>query len=203
MIYTLNTNLPVNKEELKKLMPSPTIIRVRKFDEDSYQDFSIKASEATQSNQPIVPVVVDSYGGYVYALLGMLDIMKNFKVPVLTLVQTKAMSCGAVLLASGTKDYRFAAPDATILVHQAASGDWGKLTDMKNSVAETERLNDLLLDKLDTACGKKKGFWKKMLKENENKDLYFSAEEAKKLGLIDHIRTPELELNVKAEFKLK
>jgi ATP-dependent Clp protease, protease subunit len=203
MLYTINTNLPVNKEEFKKLMPAPTFLRVTKFDEDSYKDFSIQACNALASGQPILPIIIDSYGGYIYSLLGKLEIIKNAKVPVLTLCQTKAMSCGAVLLAAGTKGTRFASPDASILVHQAASGDWGKLTDIKNSVQQTEALNELLLNKLDSYCGKKSGFWKKYLKDNENKDLYFTAAEAKKLGLIDHIRTPEIELNVKAEFKLK
>jgi ATP-dependent Clp protease protease subunit len=203
MLYTINTNIPINKEEFKKLMAPPIFLRVTKFDEESFKEFSTKACEAIASGQPILPIIIDSFGGYIYSLLGKLDIIKNSKVPVLTFCQTKAMSCGAVLLAAGSKGTRFASEDATILVHQAASGDYGKLTDIKNSVYETERLNESLMTKLDEYCGRKKGFWKKMLKENENKDLYFSAKEAQKLGLIDHIRTPELELNVKAEFKLK
>lgn len=202
MNYTILTNIP-NKEELKKIMPPPNFIRVSKFDDEGYKEFSQKATEAMTSGQPILPIVIDSFGGVIYSLLGMLEIIKTSKVPVLTLVQTKAMSCGAVLLAAGSKGYRYAAPDATILVHQAATGDAGKLTDIQNTVAEGNRLNELLMDKLDTVCGKKKGFWKKMLRENENKDLYFTSKEAQKLGLIDHIRTPELELTVKAEYKLK
>lgn len=202
MLYTVTTNLP-NKEEVKKLMPAPKFLRVTKFDEDSYRDFSKDALEALASGQPILPIIIDSYGGYIYSLLGKLEIIKNAKVPVLTLCQTKAMSCGAVLLAAGTKGTRFASPDATVLIHQAASGGSGKLTDLRNDVAQTELLNDVLMYKLDEYCGKKKGFWKKYLKENENKDLYFTAKEAQKLGLIDHVRTPELELSINAEFKLK
>ncbi len=202
MIYTINTNLP-NKEELKKLMPPPNYIRVSKFDEESYKEFSQKTVEAAAFNHPILPIIIDSYGGSVYALFGMMDIIAASKIPVLTLVQTKAMSCGAMLLASGTKGYRYASPSATILIHQIATGDHGKLTDMQNTVDEAKRLNEMGMERLDIATGKKKGFWKKMMKENENKDLYFSAKEAQKIGLVDHLKTPELILNVKADYTLQ
>ena len=45
----------------------PVIIRVRKFDETSAKEFSFSMNKAQNSGQPIIPVVIDSYGGQVYS----------------------------------------------------------------------------------------------------------------------------------------
>ena len=43
----------------------PVIIRVKKFDESAANEFCIKMNKAQNSGQPIVPVIIDSYGGQV------------------------------------------------------------------------------------------------------------------------------------------
>ena len=75
---------PLIKEiELRK---NPVIIRVNKFDEDSAKKFDQDIAQAHNTGQKIVPVVIDSYGGQVYSLMGMISAIKNSDIPVATIV---------------------------------------------------------------------------------------------------------------------
>ena len=81
----------------------PIVIRVRKFDEVAAKEFSNSINKAQNSGQPIVPVVIDSYGGQVYSLMSMISDIRHSKIPVATIVQGKAMSCGPFCLALARK----------------------------------------------------------------------------------------------------
>ena len=84
-----------------ELKHQPVIIRVNKFDEKAAQDFNSKMASAQSTGQKVVPVVIDSYGGQVYSLMSMISAIKSSEIPVATIVEGKAMSCGAVLLSFG------------------------------------------------------------------------------------------------------
>ena len=86
---------PLIKEfELRK---NPIIIRVNKFNDESAKKFSSEMALAHNTGQSIIPIVIDSYGGEVYSLMAMISAIKDAEMPVATIVEGKAMSCGAVL----------------------------------------------------------------------------------------------------------
>jgi membrane-bound ClpP family serine protease len=89
------TNLsPLLKEaELRK---KPVVIRVNKFNEESAKNFNQSVSLAHNTGQPVIPVIIDSYGGEVYSLMSMISAIKASEVPIATIVEGKAMSCGAI-----------------------------------------------------------------------------------------------------------
>ena len=60
------TDVPSHIKEVE-LRALPVVVRVNKFDEDSAKEFAQNMSLAQNTGQPIVPVVIDSYGGQVYA----------------------------------------------------------------------------------------------------------------------------------------
>jgi len=88
----------------------PTIIRVRKFDETAAKEFTILMMKAQNTGQPYIPVIIDSYGGQVYSLMSMISDIKHSKVPVATIAQGKAMSCGAILFSFGAEGHRYMDP---------------------------------------------------------------------------------------------
>ena len=53
----------------------------------------------------------------------MISAIKNSEIPVATIVEGKAMSCGAVLLTFGEDGMRFADPDATVMIHDVLAED--------------------------------------------------------------------------------
>jgi ATP-dependent Clp protease protease subunit len=180
----------------------PEIIVVNDFHEEGLRKFHESFNKAVDSNQDIIPIVIDSYGGDVHALLGMISIIKTSSVPVATIVEAKAMSAGVILFASGTKGFRFISPLAHLMIHEVSTEEEGKLTDMKVSMEHAELLNAQILSLLDGACGKKKGFFVSEVSRRKNADWYVSPLEAKRLGLADHIQTPSLQVTVEQQVSL-
>ena len=84
----------------KRSTQTPVIVRVNKFTENSAKSF-IKKWRWLGSGQKVIPIVIDSYGGQVYSLMSMISAIESADLPVATIVEGKAMSCGAVLLTFG------------------------------------------------------------------------------------------------------
>lgn len=179
---------------------TPEFIQVKDFEAQTASTFANAFARLTQLPQDVIPIQVDSFGGHVYSLLGMIDTIDSSKKPVCTFVTSKAISCGAVLLSGGTPGFRFASKSATILIHQVASTAMGKNSDVQADAIETQRLNDLVMEVLAKNSKKPKRFYSDLLRSSGNADFYMSAKEAKKYGLIDHIGVPTIEMNVMVRY---
>jgi len=185
------------------LRSSAVVVRVNKFDEDSTKSFCQQMSSAQSTGQPVIPVVIDSYGGHVYSLMTMIDVIKASRVPVATIVEGKAMSCGAVLLSFGADGMRFAGPNSTIMIHEVTGGSFGKAEDIKVDAKQIEKLNDKILSMISTNIGKSSGYVKDQIHEKNHADWFLDPEEAKSLNLINHVRLPELSLTVDVKYKFE
>tara|TARA_R110002110_G_scaffold334549_4_gene545474 strand:- start:1411 stop:2013 length:603 start_codon:yes stop_codon:yes gene_type:complete len=179
-----------------ELKHQPVIIRVNKFDEKSAQDFNSKMATAQSTGQKVVPVVIDSYGGQVYSLMSMISAIKSSEIPVATIVEGKAMSCGAVLLSFGEAGLRFADENATIMIHDVSSGGQGKIEELKADVAEADRLDEKIFTMMARNCGKKDDYFKKKVFNKKHADWFMDATEAKRHGLVNHIRVPKMTVKV-------
>jgi len=186
-----------------ELRSYPVTIRVNKFDEDSAKAFCQKMSEAQSTGQSVIPVVIDSYGGEVYSLLTMVDAIKSSRVPVATIVQGKAMSCGAVLLSFGAEGMRFAGPNATIMIHEVTGGSFGRTDDIKVDAKQIEKLNDKILSMISTNIGRSSGYIKEVIHEKNHADWFLDADEAKVINLVNFVRVPELSLTVDVKYKFE
>jgi ATP-dependent protease ClpP protease subunit len=189
--------IKVKKEE--DLVEPPAIIRVVKFDEDATKAFSESMSKAQSLPQPVIPVVVDSYGGQTMALLTMITEILGSKKPVATVVEGKAMSCGAILAAFGTRGYRYVGPHAWIMIHQISCGTWGKENDVKTDAEMLTAHNKQVFEMLARHCGKKPNFFMQMMRERANADWYIRPREALKCGMADFVRVPELVVRIRME----
>src|SRR5579859_4042574 len=119
---------------LKRLPPPLEYrpIRVKDFNLSSLQEFHKDFEELSRKDEiTIIPIYINSYGGQIDTLFAMLDIIQASHKPVATIASGVAMSCGAVLLASGTPGYRFAGPNAQIMIHQVSGASMGKLSDIE------------------------------------------------------------------------
>jgi len=187
----------IGEVELRK---PPIVIRVNKFDEESAKKFSDAMSEAQNTGQPIVPVVIDSYGGQVYSLLSMVANIKSSKIPVATIVQGKAMSCGALLFSFGAFGHRYMDKHATIMIHDVSTGAHGKVEEIKADAKESDRLNQWLYREMATNCGKEEDYFLKLIHERSHADWYLDATEAQSHGLANHLRVPDLKLKIDVEY---
>ena len=130
-----------------------------------------------------IDIYIDSYGGMVYQVFGLLSIMEKSKTPIHTFVTGAAMSCGFMMLIYGHK--RFAYELSTPLYHQVSGGSIGKVEDMEQKFIETKRLQN----KLEELTLRKTKISKEKLESirKEKVDWYMDAEEALKLGVVDEI----------------
>ena len=200
MIWTSEVSPLLKEWELKK---NPVIIRVNKFDEASAKEFSNSVAAAHNTGQKVIPVVIDSYGGQVYSLMSMISNIRNSELPIATIVEGKAMSCGAILFSFGEEGLRFMDPEATIMIHDVSSMDFGKVEELKAGAAEADRLNKKIYTMMARNCGKKDDYFMKIVDKKKHADWFLDAEEAKKHGLVNQLRVPKMRIGVSVEIDME
>ena len=154
---------------------------------------------AHNSGQKVIPVVIDSYGGQVYSLMSMIGAIKHSELPVATIVEGKAMSCGAVLFSFGTDGYRFMDPNATVMIHDVSSMDFGKVEELKAGAQEADRLNTIIYTMMAQNCGKKDDHFMKIVDKKKHADWFLNAQEAKKHNMAQHLRIPKIHIKVSVD----
>ena len=123
--------------------------------------------------------------------------------PVATIVQGKAMSCGAILFSFGAEGMRYMDPDATLMIHDVSSMEYGKVEEIKASAEETERLNQKIYNMMAENCGHHKDYFLDIVHEKGHADWFLEADECKKHNLANHLRVPELKIETKVKFHFK
>jgi len=190
-------------KEPKLIDNLPVVIRVRKFTEDAAKEFSELMRKAHNTGQPVIPIIIDSYGGQVYSLMSMISDIKHSRVPIATIVQGKAMSCGAILFSFGADGMRYMDPDATVMIHDVSSMERGKVEEVKASAEETERLNKKIYHMMAENCGQHKDYFLDIVHEKGHADWFLEADECKKHNLANHLHVPELKIETKVSFSFK
>ena len=181
----------------------PVVIRVRKFDEAAAKEFSTQMTKAQNTGQPVVPVIIDSYGGQVYSLMSMISDIKHSRIAVATIVQGKAMSCGAILFSFGKEGMRFMDPDATLMIHDVSSMNWGKVEEIKSSAEETARLNQKVYRMMAKNCGHHEEYFLDIIHDKGHADWFLEADESLKHNLTNHTHIPTLKIEARVKFDFK
>jgi len=193
MKWTTSISGLLKEVELRK---NPVIVRVNKFDEKSVKEFQTSIAMAHNTGQKVIPIVIDSYGGEVYSLMAMISAIKHAEIPIATIVEGKAMSCGAILFSFGEEGMRFMDPNATVMIHDVSSGQLGKVEEVKASAAETERLNKIVYKMMAQNCGKKDDYFIKLVDKKKHADWFLDATECKKHNLANQLRVPKLNITI-------
>jgi ATP-dependent Clp protease, protease subunit len=128
---------------------------------------------------------INSPGGSVSAGLAIYDTMQFIKPDVSTLCIGQAASMGALLLAAGDKDKRFALPNSRIMIHQPMGGFSGQASDVEIQAREIlylrQRLNEIL--------AKHSGQSVETIAKDTDRDNFLSGEDAVKYGIVDKVLT--------------
>ena len=198
----IKTFSPLLKEP-KLIDDLPVVIRVKNFTEAAAKEFSEKVSKAQNTGQPVVPVIIDSYGGQVYSLMSMISDIQHSRIPVATIVQGKAMSCGALLFSFGKEGMRYMDPDATLMIHDVSSMTIGKVEEVKADAEETERLNQKVYKMMAKNCGHHEDYFLDIIHEKGHADWFLEADECLKHNLTNHLHVPELRIEARVKFDFK
>jgi ATP-dependent Clp protease protease subunit len=126
---------------------------------------------------------INSPGGSITAGLAIYDTMQYIKNDVSTICLGQAASMGAVLLAAGKENKRFALPNSRIMIHQPWGGSQGTAVDVEIQTKEILRMRKELNRILShhTAQPIEK------IQKDTDRDFFMSAEESKEYGLIDKV----------------
>ena len=166
---------------------------VQEFDEEALRSFYQSFMELEQDPLVgVIPIVVSSYGGMLSTLVGMRDIMHSSTKPVATIGLGKAMSCGAALLAAGSKGLRFASPFTSIMIHEISAGVGGKNSDIQSDALNLARDNKTFFKNLAADMGVSQKQLEKILHDRRNTDWFLTAKEAQAVGIIDHVEVPRI-----------
>ena len=188
----------LKEAELRNL---PVVIRVEEFTPKGAKEFAEKMELARNTGQPVIPIIIDSYGGQVYSLMAMIAQIRNAKIPVATIIEGKAMSCGAILSTFGEKGMRYMDPNATVMIHDVSSMTKGKVEEIKASSTESDRLNKIVYQMMAKNCGQKKNYFLDIVHKKGHADWYLDAQECLEHNIVQQLHLPEFEILINVNFK--
>ena len=138
--------------------------------------------------EKVIEMYIHSPGGSIYAGLAIYDTMQQLTAPISTVAVGMTASFGTLLLAAGTKGFRYALPHATIHLHQPLGGAQGQATDIEIQAKEILRLRAELNNILVQHTGQPQ----EIIERDTERDYYMDAEGAVKYGIADHVlKAPE------------
>ncbi len=126
---------------------------------------------------------INSPGGQVYSGMAIYDTMQMINAPIATFAVGLTASFGTLLLLAGTKGKRYALPNATIHMHQPLGGAQGQASDIEIQAREILRLKTML----NNIIMRHTNMTEEQVLKYTDRDIYFTAEQAKELGVIDSI----------------
>jgi ATP-dependent Clp protease protease subunit len=138
-----------------------------------------------------IHMYINSPGGLVTAGMAIYDTMQYVRPAIHTYCIGQAASMGSLLLCAGVKGFRYALPNARVMVHQPSASYYGQAVDIGRHAQEIVKLKRRLNEIYAKHTGQTVEAIEKML----DRDTYLTGEEAKAFGLIDNVmeRRPDTE----------
>lgn len=141
--------------------------------------------ETLKTTLPEFNIHLSTYGGEVYAGLGIYDIISHLVKTYTVNVYCSGyiMSMGIPIMLAGTNVFAF--ENTTFMIHEISSLSYGKLTEIKEDVKEAERLNkiikNIIIEKSKITKAEIDDWY------SHKSDVFMTAKEALKNGLIKEI----------------
>jgi ATP-dependent Clp protease protease subunit len=126
---------------------------------------------------------INSPGGSVTAGMAIYDTMQFIKPDVATICMGLGASMGQFLLCAGAAGKRYALPHARIMMHQPSAGVQGQATDIRIQAEQLVYVKDLMAQRIADHTGQTA----ETIQEDSDRDRWFTAEQAKEYGIIDHV----------------
>ena len=134
----------------------------------------------------VLTIYINSFGGDLYQAFALIDIMRLSRHTIKTVAVGSAMSSAFMILASGSKGYRYATRNSSLMTHQFSSdSDSLKYHDIKSTMKELDYCSQRMYNILKEVTGiDGRTVKRKLLPES---DMYYKAEELLNYGVIDHV----------------
>lgn len=126
---------------------------------------------------------INSPGGVVDDTLAIYDIMNFIGCDVATYCIGRAESGGAIAFMAGKKGKRYILPNAKVMIHQPFGGVYGQTTDIQIQADEILKTKQTLVKIMAKCTGQSED----RVREDSERDRFFSAEESVKYGICDEV----------------
>jgi len=130
-----------------------------------------------------IQLYVNCEGGDPSAMLAVYDTMRYIRSQVATTCVGQAVAVGAVLLAAGASGKRAALPHARVVLHQPAAQGRGAIPDLILQADEVVRVRA----DIERILSRHTGRSTETLRADTDHDRVFTAEGARKYGLVDTV----------------
>ena len=130
-----------------------------------------------------INLYINSPGGSVYSGLAIYDVMQFVPNDVATFAMGMAASMGQFLLTAGAPGKRYAMPHATILMHQPSGGIGGTASDIRIQAEQMLYVKKTLFERTAFHTGQTV----EQIEKDADRDRWYTAEEAKAYGFVDHV----------------
>jgi ATP-dependent Clp protease, protease subunit len=130
-----------------------------------------------------VYLYINSLGGAITSGIGLYDVMNFIDSDVTTICIGTSASIASFVLMGGAVGKRTALPNARVMIHQPSGGSDGQTASVLSEAEEMVRLRDDLV----TLYAQRTGQPPERIKEDLGRDIFMSAREARKYGLVDAV----------------
>ena len=131
---------------------------------------------------PVINLHINSYGGSLFAGLATVDVIRNLKSDVHSIIEGAAASAATIISVVCSK--RFMGKYSKMLIHQLSAGAYGKYNELEDDMENNKHLMSTIKEiyKVYTNVPMKK------LNEILQHDLWFDSKTCLELGLVDEIK---------------
>jgi ATP-dependent Clp protease, protease subunit len=130
-----------------------------------------------------IHLYINSPGGSVTAGMAIYGMMQYVPNDVATVAMGFAASMGQFLLCAGAPGKRYALPYTQVVMHQPHGGVGGTASDVKIMAEQMLHTKRILAQRIAFHTGRPV----ERIEADADRDRWFTAEEAKKYGFIDHV----------------
>jgi len=176
--------LPFGDQLFQRLLRHRIIFLGQQVDDDIANricaELVLLAAEDAKSD---ISIYINSPGGSVYAGMAIYDVMQYVPNDIATYAMGMAASMGQFLLCAGTTGKRFALPHAQILMHQPSGGIGGTASDISIQAEQMLYIKHTLAERISFHTGQPLD----QIETDSDRDRWFTAEEARDYGFVDHV----------------
>ena len=138
---------------------------------------------AAEDPEKDIWLYINSPGGSISAGMAIYDTMKWIPNDVATVAMGMAASMGQFLLSAGTQGKRYATPHARVMMHQPSGGIGGTASDIKIQAEQMLFIKNQMAELIAEHTGQSV----EQIHKDSDRDRWFSAQEAKEYGFVDHV----------------
>lgn len=142
-----------------------------------------RSSRSLPSAHPMTPIWlhIHSYGGQLFAGLGMADQLATIESPVFSIIE--GVCASAATMISMACQHRYIMPSSFMLIHQFTALTWGTYEQIKDDV----KMYDMAMETLVRFYCRKSKLEEDNVREMLKHESWYNAEQCLKHGFVDEI----------------